>query len=171
MRNILPFRLDELFGWHDRIQIPDNWHDLHQMRISAKRLRYSMELYQVCFDRHFKETIETIKMIQDFLGDIHDCDMMIEYLEEIMHPDKFGLHDGKPTGNRAGHQLPEIQAMITEQIQSRKQLYNQFIVFWNELLQNRFKEQLLSQIDKTYIANVDRTNDLNMMERIFIDSI
>ncbi len=171
MRNILPFRLEELFSWNDRIQIPDNWHDLHQMRISAKRLRYSMELYQVCFDRHFKETIETVKMIQDYLGHIHDCDTMIAYLEECIGISKSGAKDANPAKTLVEQHLPGIQALINEQIQLRDNIFTEFVVFWNKLLSDRFKENFLSQIDKTYKSNVDRTNDLNILERIFIDSI
>lgn len=42
-RRILPVKIAEVYSWEKYIDVPHNIEELHNMRISIKRLRYSME--------------------------------------------------------------------------------------------------------------------------------
>ena len=42
-RRILPVKIAEVYSWEKYIDAPHNIEELHNMRISIKRLRYSME--------------------------------------------------------------------------------------------------------------------------------
>ncbi len=165
----LPRRLKDLFNREKEILIPENWQALHMMRIAAKRLRYSMELYQLCFDKSFREKINTVKTLQDHLGAIQDCVTLIAFLEDAAEKSADKLQDEQPDISDAV--LSETEKMIMEQILIRGRLYAQFTDFWNHLTNQRFKETLLSLIETTYKSNADKTNDLNALERIFIDEI
>ena len=55
---------------------------LHDMRIAAKRLRYSLELFQPCWGKEFGSYAKRAARIQSALGELHDCDVWIESLGE-----------------------------------------------------------------------------------------
>jgi CHAD domain-containing protein len=50
----------------------------HYMRIAAKRLRYSLELFAACFGEGLADFAKQIADIQGALGDMHDCDVWAE---------------------------------------------------------------------------------------------
>jgi CHAD domain-containing protein len=52
---------------------------LHKLRISAKRLRYSLELLALCRGEA-KPLAKEISRMQDFLGEMHDCDIWVDDL-------------------------------------------------------------------------------------------
>ncbi len=171
MRNALPARMDEFYSRHSQALIPGNWNDLHRLRISAKRLRYSMELYQNCFESDFANTIESVKTIQDNLGKIQDCGMMIAFYEDILRQtsvDKDVKDQPEPSRDNPSE---FIAAEIERLREVRDKRFADFLIFWNELNRRQFREKLLALIDKTFRMKADQTGDLNLMERIFIDSL
>ena len=50
---------------------------LHDMRIAAKRLRYLLELVGFCFGEVGEEARVRARQLQEVLGEIHDCDVML----------------------------------------------------------------------------------------------
>ena len=169
MRTALPLRLSDLFNWEKEIMIPDNWRALHMARIAAKRLRYSMELYQPCFDKSFKQRIDTVKTLQDHLGAIQDCVTLIGFLETAVECNAVNRNPELTEGT--AEIISEVEKMIVEQIMIRDHLYERFCDFWQDVQNERFKENLMALIESTYRSNADKTNDLNALERIFIDEI
>lgn len=71
-------------GFYD----PFNIADLHRLRIAAKRLRYSIELFAVPRDDSFKEFASGIAEMQTFLGELHDADVWIERLGTSLSEDE-----------------------------------------------------------------------------------
>jgi CHAD domain-containing protein len=59
---------------------------LHKIRISAKRLRYAIELFSNCWETELNQFAREFAEIQTSLGDLHDCDVWIvefgAYLEK-----------------------------------------------------------------------------------------
>jgi len=51
---------------------------MHDMRIAAKRLRYLLEMVSFCFGEVGEEARARARELQDTLGEIHDCDVMLE---------------------------------------------------------------------------------------------
>lgn len=51
--------------------------NLHQVRISLRRVRYNLELFYSCFDeRIFDKFYKRIVKLQDLTGDVRDIDIM-----------------------------------------------------------------------------------------------
>ena len=75
-------RLDEVISFEPYLSDPTSVYELHQMRIAAKRLRYTMDLFQSAFDdfsrygREFAEAVSHVKLLQEHLGNIHDADVL-----------------------------------------------------------------------------------------------
>ena len=51
-----------------------NPEDLHEFRITAKKFRYTLELFVSFYSASFNGILEALKVIQGLLGDINDCE-------------------------------------------------------------------------------------------------
>lgn len=75
-RAILSVRVAEVFSFAPAIGDPTRDKDLHDMRIAAKRLRYTLEMFGVCLGPDGPALIETVKELQERIGAIHDADVL-----------------------------------------------------------------------------------------------
>lgn len=73
-------RLKELNASSRYIYFPFEVKEIHNLRILAKRLRYAIELFAVCWGKEAEEMAKEISLLQDSLGALHDCDVWIERL-------------------------------------------------------------------------------------------
>jgi CHAD domain len=76
---VIAFRLHELLQWRPALEDPSLVSDLHNMRIAAKRLRYAIETFSICFDGT-KAILKDLTDVQEDLGDIHDLDVLTDVL-------------------------------------------------------------------------------------------
>ena len=78
---IVRVRLDELYGFIPAALNVKNVVALHDMRIAAKRLRYLLEVTGFCFGPYASTATKRAKELQDLLGEIHDCDVMLPLVD------------------------------------------------------------------------------------------
>jgi CHAD domain len=76
-RRVLAVRIAELYSFEPVVAHPELSEALHDMRISAKRLRYTLELFRPQFGKAGERQIERVKAIQETLGALHDHDVRI----------------------------------------------------------------------------------------------
>ena len=69
--------LAELYGYAPCVHDETRDEELHEMRIAAKRLRYGMEIFRSCFGPDIAARIGDVKTIQEKIGQIHDCDVLV----------------------------------------------------------------------------------------------
>ncbi len=79
-RIIAKVRLEDLYSWESYVDDPYNIRELHNMRIAAKRLRYTFEVFEDVLPDQSKPIVEELVKIQDELGILHDTDVMIALL-------------------------------------------------------------------------------------------
>ena len=77
-RKVLAVRIAELYAYEPAVDEPAWSHELHAMRIAAKRLRYTLELFAPHFEEPGQLQIDRIKQVQEALGVLHDRDVEIE---------------------------------------------------------------------------------------------
>jgi hypothetical protein len=77
-RAIIAVRVAEMFSFAGAIGDPARDEDLHNMRIAAKRLRYTLEMFRVCLGPNGPALIDSVKEVQDRIGVIHDADVLVE---------------------------------------------------------------------------------------------
>jgi len=73
-------RLDELRGFAAEALAADAAETQHDMRIAAKRLRYVLEICGPCIGEEARSARKAAKQLQSVLGDLHDCDLMLQKL-------------------------------------------------------------------------------------------
>ena len=138
---ILPIKIAEVYSWDKYIDDPQNVEGLHNMRISIKRLRYSMEFFSVNYGKKFGELIQVWVDLQRLLGDIHDCDVgqdvLIDYLEDPSQRDNEGVN------------VIGINTLILRYRQTRQERYQEFLTYWTSLQKKDFKGNLLGIIKKS----------------------
>lgn len=79
-RRILGVRMAEYFSYTGVVPMEHAVEPLHNLRISAKRLRYTLELFRVVFGELGELQIDRIKAIQGELGELHDHDVRIDMI-------------------------------------------------------------------------------------------
>jgi CHAD domain-containing protein len=57
--------------------------DLHRLRITSKKLRYTCETYKPIFGEELEDLLGSLKNVQDVLGEWHDWAMMAAYAAEF----------------------------------------------------------------------------------------
>ncbi len=77
-RAIIAVRVDEMFGFAHAIGDPAHDDDLHNMRIAAKRLRYTLEMFRAVLGDDGPALINVVKEVQERIGTIHDADVLDE---------------------------------------------------------------------------------------------
>lgn len=79
-RRVLAVRIAEYYSYEGVVPHPELSEALHDLRISAKRLRYTLELFRGEFGKSGEQQIERVKVVQEALGDLHDHDVRIDMI-------------------------------------------------------------------------------------------
>ena len=145
-RIILPQKVEEVYTWEPFIRDAARRTELHNMRISIKRLRYTMELFRAAYgspkthsrevtvvdDERFTEFLGVIVDLQEILGDIHDADVVLAILTD------YG------TQSDQGVMAQGITKLIAQTRETRHANYKTFLKKWEHLSAIGFKQKLLS---------------------------
>lgn len=80
---IVRTRLGELRALLEPALDPGAAEAQHDLRIAAKRLRYVLEITGSCFGEEAASARRAARELQQVLGEIHDCDVMLPRAEGI----------------------------------------------------------------------------------------
>ena len=135
---ILAVKVEEVYSWVESIRDPDKIKELHNLRISIKRLRYSMEFFATNYGEEFQDFLKILADLQEQLGDIHDCDVvemvLTDYLQAL--PDQ-----GDAETDAIG-----INALLLRYRETREAKHQAFLQRWETLDEADFKGQLLRTV-------------------------
>ena len=134
---LISTRLAKMRELSGAMQDPSDVAGLHAMRIAAKRLRYTMEAFVPCFGKPLQERIEVVKLLQDQLGEIHDCDVWVQKLEQY-----------KKEPGLSPERIEALDALTAERTEHRRTTYEAARAHWNCLVGNRFEENLIRSVSE-----------------------
>lgn len=97
---IVLVRIDEIRALAVDARRRDAARAQHDLRIAAKRLRYVLEAIGGCFGEPAEAARQRARELQDLLGGIHDCDVMLPRVAR--HREELRLADAEAVRARAG---------------------------------------------------------------------
>lgn len=135
-------RLDEFLAYDAIVALPERVTELHEMRIAAKRLRYTLETFGPLFANGLKSWLTAIREAQETLGNIHDCDVWGDYLPRFMAEEEQRVLDFYGARQPYLRLLPGIQGYLDERKAERHKLYGGFVPQWQKWQRKLFWQSL-----------------------------
>jgi hypothetical protein len=147
-RAILRVRIAEFYHYEPIVGDERATPELHQLRIAAKRLRYTLELFADVFGALGQAQIDRVKAIQEVLGNLHDCDVRIGMIEdELVELAGEQMHElNRMLGSAPEDELRSLTssalrpppddprrgliALLSRQHAARRAAYDQFAKLW-----------------------------------------
>lgn len=170
-RIIAKVRLEEMYQWERYVDSPSHERELHNLRIGAKRLRYTLEIFEDVLPEACKPFVQELERIQEELGALHDSDVMIALLQYRLSSSEGGaiykeaLAEAKqqheqfelppelltnlldPAAAPTAEQRRGLEQLLLKQQQRREEQITTFRRHWHQLQARDFRSQLLSILD------------------------
>jgi CHAD domain-containing protein len=144
---IVRVRLAELCELAAESLEPEHVTSLHDTRIAAKRLRYVLEITAPIFGPEARAAGKRCKQLQDLLGDLHDCDVMLPRIDALRAQVRAGdaamlvhLGDGRPPPRADAYR--GLERLAVELTARRQRLFHDWLVAWAALERDGFREGL-----------------------------
>lgn len=158
---IVRVRVDELYSFDPAVLDPEKVRELHDMRIAAKRLRYVLEIAGHCFPGVGAEAEGVARALQEVLGEIHDCDVLIPRVDRelaaLRDHDALALArlspavEGLPAtvrrapGRARYRGLETLAAALTAR---RALLHDAFVKQWSQVIEDGLRPRLEAALDE-----------------------
>jgi CHAD domain len=159
---IVRVRLDEMRSFTPAALHPDCATEQHDLRIAAKRLRYVLEATEFCFGRPAETARRRAREIQEVLGDLHDCDVMLPRVDN--HVERLRAEDATAIRRSAGDADdvdPALAAraphrtsyrgleVLAAHVEARRTLlFDRFVALWGRLEDDRTWERLERALER-----------------------
>jgi putative phosphoesterase len=154
----ISFGLDDFLSLEKFVYNENKIKKHHEMRINAKKLRYTMELFAPLYKNNLKKEIKTIKSYQDILGEKHDLEVWMDYIPKFIETMKEKTRTKQKTlPTEAEKALLNFLAYIKEQ---RKQRYDQFVHLWEENKKANFFDKLRETTKAGIIIDEEKTKQV-----------
>lgn len=160
-RAILKVRIAEYYHYTPIVHDEQAGVLLHDLRIAAKRLRYTLEMFRKPLGADAERQIERVKAVQEALGDLHDCDVRIALIEEVL-VDLAGqqmrdlssqlksepLERHRAITSTALRPPPDdprrgLLALLSRQHVARHDHYERFVEFWDQFAAEGMRADLV----------------------------
>lgn len=171
-RCIARTRLDEMYSWAAGVDNPYEVRGLHNLRIAAKRLRYTLEIFEDVLPPACRSIADELSQIQDELGALHDGDVMIALLRLCLGSEDAGVtyeqalvkarkQKGKgklwlqpalvatvldPDVAPSAEQRFGLEQLLHKQSQIREERYRAFRQHWYQLEMRDFRREILDTL-------------------------
>jgi CHAD domain-containing protein len=134
-REVILKSLQEFASLSSVLLNPFDIKKLHELRIAAKRLRYAIELFAVCWENQITLFAKEISKMQSYLGEVHDCDVWIEDLRQRL------------LKNHAEDFLANAW-LLSQFTKIRTKNYRDALSLWSDWQKNNFSEKLKQTISE-----------------------
>jgi CHAD domain-containing protein len=171
-RIIVRERLADMYAYAPYVENPENIQELHDLRIAAKRVRYTLEVFADFLPATSKDFAQELADLQDELGELHDSEVMLALLrrllqqtqaapgssyeneffaqtQELLSSDmvEYILLSARNSALSA-QELQGLTGFLHRQEQHRVQAYASFHRHWKSLEQRHFRESLLQMLEQ-----------------------
>jgi hypothetical protein len=175
---IVQARLTEMYEWSNFVDSPYAIRELHNLRIAAKRLRYTLAIFADFLPGDCKPLAKELQQLQDELGALHDSDVLIALLRLCLGSQENPITDPKLLTGQKGkkpktksfirpellaavldpsvaptpQERDELEQFLREQEQKRQEHYQAFRQHWYRLQEQDFRRHLLTVIGQELVT-------------------
>lgn len=121
-------RLGTMRAYDEVVRDPERVAELHEMRIAAKHLRYTLETYAALFDDGLKDEVRAVKEVQTLLGEIHDADLWLDELPRLMEEERSSAATPEDFERIA----PGLAHFLDDRRRRRERSYAEFMEHYDE---------------------------------------
>lgn len=139
-------RVEELLAFQECLADEAAAERHHQMRIAAKRLRYTLEICQPAYDGALAEPLATVKDLQTLLGEVHDCDVWDEELKSFEKDEREKARDYFGRSKPFARLLPGIRHFRQLRLRQRRRSFGLLTILWVRLRQEGFWDHLAGML-------------------------
>jgi CHAD domain-containing protein len=138
-KRLNPF-LQKFTHYRNDIIDPHKVNELHECRLIMKKIRYTIEILKPFFPT-IKKYLKIAEDLQSILGEIHDCDIWIEFLDSF--PKTLSIKRNKYSKEESKHLLSELKKLRALRVEDRLVKHKQLVVFLDKNNSSVFEKQLL----------------------------
>jgi hypothetical protein len=139
-RRILRTRIKEFYScWPDPDRLPTS-EQLHNLRISGKRLRYSAESLRELYPDRLALLIDMLKVTQDRLGEIQDCVTQRDLIESSI----ARMRRRTPQNDK----IAALEKIVSEYERRQSTLFTQFHETWRGMTMDEFRASLKAMVSR-----------------------
>ncbi len=110
--------------------------ELHEARLAAKRLRYTIELFPEVFGEEGRLVLDEIRVFQEVAGQVHDLDVRIQDIGNE-------LRSGTRPGKRKGRELQAGLLDLLHRTQTLRDEQHEIVAAsWRRVVDDRLEERL-----------------------------
>lgn len=156
---IVAVRVSELLSWERFVVDPARVAELHEMRIAAKRLRYTLEILAPLYDGAMDDSIDRVKKIQEHLGNIHDADVLVPELEAQLLQTLKSKRKGALISSVKGPHFEAAAGLLTlcrRKRDGRAETYGKFMALWQRMREEVFFERLRALVQRAAADESER---------------
>jgi inorganic triphosphatase YgiF len=171
-RLIIRERLADMYAYAPYVENPKNIQELHDLRIAAKRVRYTLEIFADFLPATSEDFAQELAALQDELGELHDSEVMLALLRRLLQQTQAApgssleneLFEQKQellssdmveyllfsarTSAPSAQEIRGLTSFLQRQEQRRVQAYASFHRHWKSLEQRHFREALLQILEQ-----------------------
>lgn len=142
---IMQTRLREFFSRWPDVDVTPNAEQLHALRISGKRLRYSAESLRELYPDRLALLLRLLRQLQDVLGEMQDYETQCAIIEADLARLK-ARHSRQPDSTEGIEESNEQEVAIADLLndyrQKQEKLLAEFTLLWRGLSSRRFRRAL-----------------------------
>ncbi len=135
-------RIDDIFVYEPWVHNPDAIAEHHALRIAAKKLRYTMEIYAPLYRLGLQKPIRQVKRLQEILGDMHDCDVWIDHLTLEITRQRTRRDSASGLSVSGAAAIPALKRFLFDREHKRHVLYRSFVRLWDSLYRADFAQTI-----------------------------
>lgn len=143
--------LDQFLSYEPYVAIPECVEELHAMRIAAKQLRYTLEIFTSLYPGGLKQYLQIMKQVQDLLGTIHDNDIWGQLLPQFIEDESIRIRDFYGSDRSIRRLLPGLDSFLAQTRSIRDQKYLDFNESWKRWAKDEVWPSLKQTIQTSFL--------------------
>jgi CHAD domain-containing protein len=136
----------QLLAYEPWLQHPEAVIEHHAMRIAAKHLRYTLEIFAPVYRLGLKKYIARVTRLQQLLGELHDTDVWIDMVSLILIKERSLPRDFTDPHRPGPVVINGLKYFLKDREKERAKLFGQTVRYWSLLRRTGVWEDLKKEI-------------------------